>query len=87
MNWKYFLPLPLAALLLGHSFTPPRVAPEIPATCSSAVESYLTAYAYSREAPARARGLLLEAESARAHCEGDTSALAARIAALRAAIL
>ncbi|MGZ3740344.1 MAG: hypothetical protein ACXVB9_13280 [Bdellovibrionota bacterium] len=93
MNWKYFLPLPLAALLVGHSFTPPKIAPELPevrdprCNYASAVESYLTAYAYAREAPARARGLLEEAEAARARCAADTTVLAGRIAALKAGIL
>ena len=91
MNWKFFLPLLAAALALGHSLVPPRLAPPIPLiqdpSCdyALALNSYLLAYAYAREVPERARGLLWTAENARLRCATDTTVLEARILALKSA--
>ena len=66
MNWKYLLPLPLAALWLGHPLHAPTLhRPLSPSSerpdChqEQIMQSYLMAYAYAEENP-RAAWLFLE---------------------------
>ena len=56
MNWKILLVLPLAAVLVGESVTPPRLKAPLPAnaecaTLPAAKAAYLRAYAFSQDDP------------------------------------
>ena len=92
MNWKYFLALPLAALLLGEPLHPPQLKPVIPVlslpSCDypAAYAYYLRAHAYARENPPAALKLLYAAERERAACGNESAMLASRIGDLRRAL-
>lgn len=85
MNWKNLLFLPLAALALGIPLRAPRLRPPLPEgkgeSCDHAfaLQSYLNAYAYSREMPLVASKLLRNATLHLAPCRGRHPALEQRI--------
>jgi len=89
MNWKNFLVLPIAALLLGIPLHAPALKEAIPAVQDEAcdypraVKYYLDAYAYSLENPQLSQRLIDAAETERRLCRSDTSVLAARIECLK----
>ena len=68
MSWKLFLPMLIAACLLGHPVRAPRLREAIPEFAdprcdyAGARDLYLTAYAYSREIPEVAMKFALSAE-------------------------
>ena len=92
MSWKLFLPMLIAACLLGHPVRAPRLREAIPEFAdprcdyAGARDLYLTAYAYSREIPEVAMKFALSAEQELAHCAAEHAALSARIANLKAAL-
>lgn len=92
MKARWFVPFLLAATLAGHAVNAPWLREEIPrledARCDydEALRNFYLAYAYAGERADLARKFLAAAEAERAGCEGDTSALARRIAELGAAL-
>jgi hypothetical protein len=89
VSWRWLLPFPCAALILGTPVVAPQLQEALPrledpiCNYASATENYLLAYAYSRETPAHALALLESAEHERELCAGDSTSLATRIDALR----
>ncbi len=92
MNWKFFLALPVAALLLGKPLHAPRLRDRLPSIADEicdyplAVKMYLQAYAYQFENRGAAALFWRASDAERKRCAKDTSALKARNDELRKAL-
>lgn len=89
MKWIKFLFLPLAAWLVGDPMDPPRLRPEFPAANSAecpfaeARRSYLLAWGFAEEHPARAAILVERALKELAGCGTGTELFRERVRTLQ----
>lgn len=94
MNWRFLLPLPIAALAVGTPLRVPNLRPALPLlekeknSCaySRALHRYLEAYAYARENRHFSARLLAEVENELARCGEIAEPLKRRAAELRKAL-
>jgi|GEM_PF-6517807 len=92
MNWKYLLPLPLAALAVATPIRVPKLQAPLPqlenTNCGYqwALHRYLDAYAYAAENPDLSTRLLQSAEKELARCGQEAEPLKQRISGLRQAL-
>jgi hypothetical protein len=85
VNWRYLLPLPLAAFLTASPLRVPPLKPIIPEIASTscdyswAKQRYLEAYAYARENPRFADRSLTRAGQELSKCKENVFPLKSRI--------
>ena len=91
MNWKFLLPLPLAALVVASPLKVPKLRPPIPLLenmpCAYpwALRQYLDAYAYAQENPTLSFRLLQAAEKELGSCGESAGLLRNRVRELKGA--
>jgi hypothetical protein len=79
MHWRWFVPFPLAAFLCGQAVRAPALKPALEAVSpgcpgyEQARASYLLAYGYRLEEPARSRSYVNESLALIKECPGPAA--------------